>query len=161
MKSKIIYSLPISQNNFIGANSNPIAHVPGEKKTEHAVDFPLLEGTEILAAADGKVILVFMESNEGGNSEIYKNNTTKYTNKIYIQHSENEFSKYAHLKFQSNFVKKGDLVKRGQVIALSGNTGYSSGPHLHFHVMRVINKETGDWETVDINWDKEFEIKRN
>jgi len=162
MKTEKIYSLPIKEENFINAISTEYAH-PRGSNIQYAVDFPLATGTPILAAQDGKVIIVKMASNEGGEGQKFKDNPEKYLNSIYIQHAENEFSKYSHLSYLSQTVSVGDIVVKGQVIALSGNTGYSSGPHLHFHVMRrtLINpKNPGDWETMEIQWDKPFIILR-
>ncbi|MCI0614233.1 M23 family metallopeptidase, partial [bacterium] len=53
---------------------------------------------------------------------------------IVIRHSDNEYSMYAHLKEGSMKIKKGDVVKQGQVIASVGNTGSSTEPHLHFQI---------------------------
>jgi murein DD-endopeptidase MepM/ murein hydrolase activator NlpD len=47
-------------------------------------------------------------------------------------HPDGSFSSYAHIKTKSSRFKIGDNVKKGDVIALSGNVGYTSGPHLHF-----------------------------
>jgi murein DD-endopeptidase MepM/ murein hydrolase activator NlpD len=55
-------------------------------------------------------------------------------NYIVIRHNDSEYSMYAHLKSGSVKIKKGDLVKRGQVIANVGNTGSSTEPHLHFQL---------------------------
>ncbi len=55
-------------------------------------------------------------------------------NYIVIRHSDNEYSMYAHLKKGSMKIKKGDVVKQGQVIASVGNTGSSTEPHLHFQI---------------------------
>jgi len=55
-------------------------------------------------------------------------------NYIVIKHNDSEYSMYAHLKSGSVKIKKGDVVKRGQVIASVGNTGSSTEPHLHFQL---------------------------
>ncbi|MHA1188121.1 MAG: M23 family metallopeptidase [Candidatus Heimdallarchaeota archaeon] len=56
-------------------------------------------------------------------------------NYVIIQHENNEYSFYAHIIKGEVKVKKGDKVKQGQVIGLLGNSGNSTGPHLHFHLM--------------------------
>ncbi|MHA1198409.1 MAG: M23 family metallopeptidase [Candidatus Heimdallarchaeaceae archaeon] len=63
-------------------------------------------------------------------------------NYIVIEHPNNEFSFYAHLILNSLKVKKGDKVKQGQVIGLLGNSGNSTGPHLHFQLMDSKNPLT-------------------
>lgn len=158
MKTEKIYSLPIRQEDFRSAISDPRAHKPGGK-LEHAVDFDLPEGTPILAAADGTVKSTYTESSEGGVEDKFRQNINLYTNRICIQHANNEFSEYAHLKHDGTVVSVGDTVKRGDVIGYSGNTGLSTELHLHFHVMRIIQKDgQRDWETLDIMWDKQFDI---
>lgn len=74
--------------------------------------------TPVHAPADGVVVY---EGRHGG-----------YGNMLMVQHSQTMTTVYGHLK--SFIAKKGQTVKRGQVIALSDNTGWSTGPHLHFEV---------------------------
>ena len=64
---------------------------------------------------------------------------TMLGNYIIIKHKSKEFSVYAHLKENSLCLKKGDKVKRGEVIAKVGNTGHSTEPHLHFQLIDSIN----------------------
>src|SRR4030042_3143803 len=66
-------------------------------------------------------------------------------NAVFIQHSENEVSVLAHLKFDSVMVKVGDKVEAGQKIGLCGNSGNSSEPHLHYHLQNtpIIQDGTG------------------
>jgi murein DD-endopeptidase MepM/ murein hydrolase activator NlpD len=56
-------------------------------------------------------------------------------NHIVLDLGNAKYALYAHLKPGSIMVKEGDTVKRGQVLGIVGNTGNSSAPHLHFHVM--------------------------
>ncbi|MBE8303922.1 M23 family metallopeptidase, partial [Leptospira borgpetersenii] len=57
-------------------------------------------------------------------------------NFIQILHKDGSIAEYAHLKYKSVFVQIGQIIQTGDKIALSGNTGFSSAPHLHFHVLR-------------------------
>ncbi len=75
-------------------------------------------GTPVKAPADG---IVIYEGRHGG-----------YGNMLMIRHSQTMTTVYGHLK--SFVVRNGQSVKRGQVVALSDNTGWSTGPHLHFEV---------------------------
>ena len=83
------------------------------------MDFQAEAGTPILAAAGG--VVVVNEFNSG------------YGNMVEIDHGNDLIMRYAHAS--AVFVKKGDLVKRGQKIAAVGNTGRSTGAHLHFEVL--------------------------
>lgn len=82
------------------------------------------EGTPILAVADGKVIFVGQQN---------PNNVfIGFGKLIDIEHADKNVTRYAHL---SEFkVAEGQTVKQGDIIALSGNTGTSTGPHLHFEI---------------------------
>jgi murein DD-endopeptidase MepM/ murein hydrolase activator NlpD len=97
----------------------------------HALDFEMPEGTTIVAAREGIVVRVKEDSDEGGTSVNYM----EKGNHIMIYHSDGTFGSYFHLKQNGAVVREGQTVKRGEVIGLSGNTGLSSAPHLHFEVL--------------------------
>jgi len=101
---------------------------------QYSIDFPVPEGTRVCAARDGVVVLVKSDSNTGGKTRTF----IKDGNYIAIAHNDGTFSEYVHLKQGGNLVKPGDLVKAGDAIALSGNTGFSTSPHLHFIVVKPV-----------------------
>lgn len=100
------------------------------KGKTHALDFVMDEGTTICAARGGTIVEVKDDSNKGGKTIKYQD----FGNYITICHDDGTLANYYHLKKGGSLVKVGDKVKDGQGIALSGNTGWSSGPHLHFQV---------------------------
>lgn len=104
---------------------------------QNALDFKMPEGTEILAARDGFVTQVKFDSKTGCASKECANQG----NFVRIIHSDGTFAEYYHLLFNSSKIKVGDKVDKGQAIALSGNTGFSNGPHLHFMVYLPTNKK--------------------
>jgi len=89
-------------------------------------------GKQILAAAPGTVVTAIdgVPDNEPGSM----NPLCAVGNCLIIDHGASEYAVYAHLKPGSLRVHKGDKVRQGQVLALCGNSGNSSEPHLHFHV---------------------------
>ncbi len=97
---------------------------------EKALDFTMPVGTKICAIRDGLVVKV-VESNYRGCA---KKDCVKFNNKVIIYHSDGSFVEYTHIKKNGAIVNVGDTVKAGQEIALSGNTGWSTGPHLHLVV---------------------------
>jgi len=101
----------------------------------YAVDIAMPIGTDVLAARDGVVFEVAADNYRGGTD---KSRDEKAANIIRILHDDGTFSLYAHLNWNSIRVKPGDRVTAGQYIADSGNTGFSSGPHLHFSVQRNV-----------------------
>jgi len=100
------------------------------KNKKYGLDFNMPNATPICAARGGIVIAVKDDSNKRGKSIKYKG----YGNYITIYHDDGSFSDYYHLQKGGSRVMVGDQVDAGQVIALSGNTGWTSGPHLHFQV---------------------------
>lgn len=90
-------------------------------------DYPCRD-EEIRASADGTVTKVI-----DGMGNTYPDRYT-YGNVIYLLHSHGLMTIYGHLKSGSIVVKENQTVKKGQKLAISGNSGYSSGPHLHFEV---------------------------
>jgi len=101
----------------------------------YAVDFAMPIGTDVVAARDGVVFAIASTNFRSGlNPEI----DGPAANVVRILHDDGTYAIYAHLNTNSIRVKPGDVVKRGQYIADSGNTGFSSGPHLHFAVVRNV-----------------------
>jgi murein DD-endopeptidase MepM/ murein hydrolase activator NlpD len=101
----------------------------------YSLDFPMPEGTIVTAARDGYVVEVKQDSNAHGRSHYYDN----MANYVRVYQADGTFATYMHLKQYGAFVKPGDYVNAGQPIALSGQTGRVTGPHLHFDV-RVPTK---------------------
>ena len=99
----------------------------------HAVDIAMPIGTDILAARDGVVFDIAADNFRGG---LNLSRDGQAANIVRILHDDGTFSLYAHLNWNSIRVKPGDRVRAGQYIADSGNTGFTSGPHLHFAVQR-------------------------
>jgi len=86
----------------------------------NGIDYRARIGTPVMAAEDGRVIAI------GDNGRF------QYGRYVLIEHDNNLVTLYAHLS--RKIVSRGQEVKRGQVVAYSGNTGFSTGPHLHFTV---------------------------
>ncbi len=98
-----------------GWRINPIWHV---REFHPGIDIAVATGTPVKAAAAGIVS--------------YSGWLTGYGNVVIIYHGSDVSTLYAHL--QRYLVRKGQSVKQGQIIAYSDNTGWSTGPHLHFGV---------------------------
>lgn len=92
----------------------------GYKRMHRGIDIANHRGTPIVTTADGKVVKV---GNNGGMGKT-----------VVIDHGYGFRTLYGHLS--KSEVKVGQRVKRGEVIALMGSTGYSTGPHLHYEVIR-------------------------
>jgi len=102
----------------------------------NALDFPMSIRTPICASLDGIVQSVKQNFNRGGPSENFRNDC----NLIRIMHNHGEFTEYVHLQFKSSLVKPGEYVRAGDIIGFSGETGFTTYPHLHFGVFKIINK---------------------
>lgn len=99
----------------------------------YAVDVAMPIGTDIFAARDGVVFDVASTNFSGG---LDPARDAPNANVVRILHGDGTYAIYAHLNTNSIRVRPGDRVQRGEYIADSGNTGFSSGPHLHFAVVR-------------------------
>ncbi|HEY1874217.1 MAG TPA: M23 family metallopeptidase [Steroidobacteraceae bacterium] len=98
----------------------------------YAVDIAMPDGTAIYAAREGTVINVRHDSFRGGTVAAMADQA----NLIEILHEDGTIAVYGHLHWDSIRVRIGQHVALGEYIANSGNTGFSSGPHLHFAVWR-------------------------
>ena len=131
--SSTIYCLPYAPNNTFR-----VSQVEGGKthKGDHwyAYDFEMPIGTGIHAAQGGHVIMVVDHYHEKAQTDEYK----KKGNFIMIYHNNGTMSMYAHLDKAGRNVEVGQTIRTGDLIGYSGNTGYSSGPHLHFEVFHLL-----------------------
>ena len=121
-------------------------------KERIALDFSMKKGTKVCAARDGIVVRVKEDGDRGGWNRKYR----PYGNNVVIQHPDGSRSGYWHLQHNGVLVNAGDTVKQGQVIALSGKTGYAAMPHLHFIVWKSAN---GNWEQVPTRFQTSAGIK--
>lgn len=100
---------------------------------EYAIDFDCPVATPVLAARPGVVVVANAAAQGAGSTPEYKD--FKRTNFVLVLHEDGTLGEYMHLAPSGVEVTPGQRVERGQQIALSGNTGYSSTPHLHFQVV--------------------------
>lgn len=126
-----IYALPFHNQQRVSQGFNGKTSHKGNAK--YAVDFAMDIGTPIYAARSGKVVEVIQRHNKHGMSLAMR----QYANYVIIEHSDKTLGRYFHLKQNSVKVKLGDMIKKGELLALSGNTGRTSGPHLHFVVTKA------------------------
>lgn len=123
-----VYSLPYEEGTkhcIVQGYFGPFSH-----KERAALDFKMKRGTNICAAREGVVVRIKEDGIRGGWSRKYRSDG----NHIVIQHSDGSRAGYWHLQHNGVLVNIGDTVKKGQVIGLSGKTGYAAMPHLHFLV---------------------------
>lgn len=107
-----------------------------------ALDFKMKRGTKICAVRDGVVVRLKEDGDRGGLKRKYR----PYGNYVIIQHADSSRAGYWHLQKDGVLVNVGDTVKKGQVIGISGKTGYTAFPHLHFIVWS--SDATRQWRQV-------------
>jgi beta-lactamase regulating signal transducer with metallopeptidase domain len=116
--------LPLKETNKMRVSSKfgpRVDPIDGERKNHRGIDFATPIGTSVIATADGKVLEA--------------RNNSKYGLMVLIQHGEKYQTRYSQL---SSFnVNVGDVVKKGDEIGKSGNSGRSTAPHLHYEVIEV------------------------
>ena len=102
---------------------------------KYAIDFKMDVGTPVHAARSGVVARV-VESNEKG---CWEDGCGKFANYMVVLHDDGTTGEYYHLKKDGALIDVGERVIAGQEIALSGNTGHTTMPHLHFAVYRAAS----------------------
>jgi hypothetical protein len=100
---------------------------------EFAVDFDCPVATPVLAARDGTIVAANQAAQGAGTTNEFLD--YKRTNFVLVLHDDGTIGEYMHLAPSGIEVKPGQRVGRGTRLALSGFTGYSSSPHLHFGVV--------------------------
>lgn len=119
-------------NRFMVTQTFPIGITHVTRDSYYAVDLAMPIGTDIYAARGGRVVEVASTNYRAGSDPQEEGASA---NLVRILHDDGTFAVYAHLNWNTIRVKPGDDVERGEYIADSGNTGFSTGPHLHFVVL--------------------------
>jgi len=138
--TSFIYQLPYETNNSHLLVQGYFSR--GTHKNRAALDFKMKKGTKVCAARSGVVIRVKEDGKKGGGNVKYR----PFGNLIVIQHDDQTRSGYWHLKYNGVLVNVGDTVEQGQIIGLSGKTGYTYLPHLHFIVWK--SDQRGQWTQI-------------
>lgn len=130
------YRVPFAiASNFPVSQAYPDVATHRTPDSYYAVDLAMPVGTDVFAARAGVVFDVASNNFQGG---LNRERDGPSANVVRILHDDGTYAIYAHLNWNSIRVKPGDRVNRGEYIADSGNTGFSSGPHLHFAVVRNV-----------------------
>ena len=125
------YFLPFSANESYTVVQGEMGTFSHFGEFLYSIDFDNQEGTEIAAMRNGLVAFIKQDSNEGGNDLAFIDKA----NFIWILQNDGSIAKYVHLKQNGVLVSLGDSIRAGDIIGLSGNTGYTQGPHLHVQVL--------------------------
>ena len=131
-----LYRVPYAlANDFPISQAYPDVVTHSTPDSKYAVDIAMPIGTDIFAARGGVVFDVAANNYRNG---LDLERDGPRANVVRILHDDGTYAIYAHLNWNSIRVRPGDRVERGQYIADSGNTGYSSGPHLHFAIVQNV-----------------------
>ena len=126
------YRLPYALSTAVRVSqAYPATRTHTDPSSQHAVDFVMPIGTDVFAAREGVVIEVASDFFESGTNMGLDG---PRANIVRVLHDDGTMAMYAHLKTDGVLVRVGQQVRRGQRIGLSGNTGFTTGPHLHFAV---------------------------
>lgn len=124
---------------FAAGESFPVGQAFGgdfshnESQNYHAVDITMPVGTPVHAARAGIVMDLERDFSEGGED---RDRYAHRANYIRILHEDGTMAVYAHLDFRGTVIFPGQVVLEGEKIGQSGETGFVTGPHLHFVVQR-------------------------
>jgi murein DD-endopeptidase MepM/ murein hydrolase activator NlpD len=128
------YRLPYSLASTVRVSQTfPGMTTHTDPASQHAVDFVMDVGTDVFAAREGIVIEVASDFFESGTSLAVDG---PRANIVRVLHDDGTMALYVHLNWNTIRVVPGQRVRRGEYLADSGNTGFSTGPHLHFVVQR-------------------------
>ncbi|MBT8136296.1 MAG: M23 family metallopeptidase [Gammaproteobacteria bacterium] len=131
----VVYRLPYPHGKRFGILQGYGSRFSHTGLEYYTVDFNMPEGSPVHAARGGVVARVVEEHDIG----CWEDGCGKYANFIVVLHDDSTTGEYYHLKKDGALVEPGERVKAGQLIGLSGNTGHTTLPHLHFGVYRAAS----------------------
>lgn len=127
------YRVPFAVGStYMVSQAYPQAYTHNTPDSRYAVDIALPDGTPVYAAREGMIINLRHDAFRGGAAAAMMDQA----NMVEVLHDDGTIAIYGHLHWDSIRVRIGQQVTRGQYLADSGNTGFSTGPHLHFAVFQ-------------------------
>jgi murein DD-endopeptidase MepM/ murein hydrolase activator NlpD len=135
--SHAVYRLPYASTEshaLIQGYHGTFSHQSGTPN-EYAYDFAMPIGTKVCAARSGVVVGLRQDSDVGGATEDFMHRD----NYVIVRHSDGTYAEYRHLEKNGLLVVLGANVQTGQPIGLSGMTGFTTRPHVHFAVFRLVD----------------------
>ena len=133
-----IYSLPYEKGTSHMVSQGYNGSKTHKGSSAYSIDFVMPVGTKVYASREGLVVKTKSNSDVGG----YERKYASSGNYVRVMHSDGTFGIYYHLRYKGVLVHVGDKIKKGELLGYSGNTGYTSGPHLHFSVFRATSAST-------------------
>jgi len=128
------YYLPYEYGQkFLCGQGNNQAPSHKNDRNRYAWDFAMPEGTHLVAVASGEVVAI--KEDAAGPTGSWRDN-----NYVLIRHASGNSSFYCHIKHNGALVEVGQKVMAGDLVALSGNTGSSGSPHLHFAICKGCSR---------------------
>ena len=142
-----LYALPYASGRSYRVLQGYFSRFSHSGLEAYAIDFNMPVGTPVHAARAGIVARV-EDSNSVG---CWYDGCGRYANYIVIMHDDGTTGEYYHLQQDGAFVEVGDSVAQRQQIGLSGNTGHTTMPHLHFAIYRAI--EWGNTQSIPVRFE--------
>jgi murein DD-endopeptidase MepM/ murein hydrolase activator NlpD len=143
----VVYDLPFEKGQGFTLMQGYNGTFSHQDEYQYSVDFDTPVGTPVTAAREGTVILVETSFSEGGPDPALEDKS----NFITILHTDNTMADYVHLRQNGSLVSVGQQVQRGEVIGYSGNVGYSTSAHLHFHIYTRTDT-SGNWQSLPVRF---------
>ena len=137
-----VYSYPWPKGKAFTIDNGFNGYGAHQGRWGYAVDFKMPESSPITAAREGTVIAVQTKFSKGGNDPSLGDKA----NYVFVRHPDGSIGRYLHIRKNGATVQPGQEVTVGDLIAYSGNVGWSTDPHLHFDV--VVPDGTGGQKTV-------------
>lgn len=125
-----VYRLPFKRGSRYRVSQSCNGHSTHKGSSQYAIDFAMPDGTPVYAARAGRVVAVKGDSTKNGFAKAF----AMHGNYITIEHQDRTLGRYFHLRRGGLARRLNEYVSAGDLIGYSGNTGFSSGPHLHFIV---------------------------
>ncbi len=128
------YRMPFGGSAYIPISQGYNGKFSHKGLDAYSLDFPMPWGTPILASRGGTIVEVINDKVASG----IRTGESEGDNRVIVEHVDGTFAVYAHLR-HGGPARLGQRVQSGELIGLSGDTGFSTGPHLHFEIYKVRN----------------------